>query len=528
MNHSSPANLRDWQTVLAIDSDKWACAVYRANFPGVRVECGPVADFIGTLPYADIILGGFPCQPHSLAGKRKASSDSRDGGDDFVAAIAKVRPRMFLGENVAGILSSEDGRYVQRLVKRMGEAGYEAGYEVQIKTLDAVNFGVPQFRNRVWFWGIRADLYRDGMRQSWPKPTHAWPPPEPCMFGMQLQAGVTVGQALNIGDFIRHVRGAGVERRDHPPTEPSPKIYDLGAPGTGLQVIRGSNGKEDVSGQMQQMREFAATVSAGSCGNIEGDGESVALCGLRSTEIRVHGGRRTGGPGHEVPERDITEEPAQTLGDMGHGLRNGEPRLVIQSHAERPTAEPSPTVQAGSRSGGGDGIYVRRDRGAGLLERGGERRTLKAGGNYDGTGKQGGGCPPVVAYRWSDAMLQKHPPASPASTVQAKYFKGGAEGLLQWKKTADGLWVRRLTPLECLRLQSGPDDFRWPDGIGKTAMYRCIGNGQASLMVYRLRQCIEMVDPDSKTVIDLFCGGGIGAVGWAGRFWSYDAEGVLA
>ncbi len=141
--------------------------------------------------------------------------------------------------------------------------------------------------------------------------------------------------------------------------------------------------------------------------------------------------------------------------------------------------------------------------------------------------------------------------ASPASTIQAKFFKGGAEGLVSMdgrfeskpsptilNGTADetsghsggpepiahmkrnGL-VRRLTPLECARLQSMPDDFKWPEKISKTAMYKIVGNGQASLMVWHLRQAIQKSDPSVETVIDLFCGGGVGAVGLHGRFWEY-------
>lgn len=147
-----------WKVIRAIDFDPKAVETYRLNIAADAVVCGSVEDMIDTLPYADVVLGGFPCQPHSLAGKREASADERDGGPDFVAAIAKVKPRMFLGENVAGILTSENGRYVQRLVASMEQAGYV----VAVKTLDAVNFGVPQFRERVWFWGIRKDLYAAG------------------------------------------------------------------------------------------------------------------------------------------------------------------------------------------------------------------------------------------------------------------------------------------------------------------------------------------------------------------------------
>lgn len=156
--------------------------------------------------------------------------------------------------------------------------------------------------------------------------------------------------------------------------------------------------------------------------------------------------------------------------------------------------------------------------------------------------------PRIHEYRWSDAMLAKHPPASPASpasTVQAKWFKGGAEGLVEVLENpaqtiASGnrepwpneeyrrKFIRRLTPLECLRLQSGPDDFRWPAGITKTAMYRIIGNSIPSGLAHALSEAVKAVDPEARTLVDLFCGGGIGAVGWHGRVWRYEPEGVTA
>lgn len=209
------------------------------------------------------------------------------------------------------------------------------------------------------------------------------------------------------------------------------------------------------------------------------------------------------------------------------------------SRRDHPVTEPCPTISANMATGGGAGLMA------------------------------------VIEYRWSDAMLTKHPPASPASpapTVQAKWFKGGAEGLLavgaayncrgkgdggnQWRDTnepaptlntngLDGIdhpahtisgesrepiqgwkdkgYVRRLTPDECLRLQSGPDDFTWPDKITKTAKYRVVGNGWACRMGAVFAEAFAMADPESLTVIDLFCGGGLGAVGWHGRFWSYGA-----
>ncbi len=81
--------------------------------------------------------------------------------------------------------------------------------------------------------------------------------------------------------------------------------------------------------------------------------------------------------------------------------------------------------------------------------------------------------------------------------------------------------MRRLTPDECMRLQSAPDDFRWPEKISKTAKYRIAGNGWATKMGAVFAEAFALADPDSHSVIDLFCGGGLGACGWHGRYWSY-------
>lgn len=392
--------MNDWRTILAIDHDAKACEVYRANIDAERVECGNVADFIDGMPYADVILGGPPCQPYSSAGKQQGDEDARDCVPDFCAAVERVRPRMFLMEEVDAF--AEQAKFqpvLQRTVKRLRESGYD----VDLRVLDAVNFGVPQFRRRAWLWGIRKDLGEVIARRKWPTPTHVWPHPDgPCMFGGSLLPAVTVGQAL------------------------------------GLDAWRS-----------------------------EGNASSPRYGEVRSAQM------------------------------------------------------PCCTLVGGSSSAN----------------------------TYGG----------IIGYRWSDAMREKHPPASPAPTVQAKWYKGGAEGLLSvdgrtWESRHptptpaepmvtlrgrsprdngrctesvinDGLKVRRLTPDECARLQSMPDDFIWPDSVKKTHRYRVIGNGWASLMANRMSEAFSAADPESRTVIDLFCGGGCGAVGWHGRAWERRACG---
>ena len=123
----------------------------------------------------------------------------------------------------------------------------------------------------------------------------------------------------------------------------------------------------------------------------------------------------------------------------------------------------------------------------------------------------------------------------PCPTISAGgHETGGSEPIHNRKRSG---FIRRLTPYECARLQScpgdfiwpdiatkpAPDDFVWPDGITKTAMYSVIGNGWSCAHSHAFSLAFALTDPESHTVVDLFCGGGLAAVGWHGRFWRYEA-----
>lgn len=509
-----------WRTLLAIDFDKHAVECYRANFPGVQVEHASVADWIDRLPEADVILGGPPCQPFSNAGKGDGESDKRDCIPDFLAAVRRVRPRMFLMENVPGLLGARHARYIGGVVTEMESMGYA----VDVRELDAVNFGVPQFRTRVWFWGIRSDVHAAGARHRWPVQTHTWPAPVAGgLFGEghHLEPGVTVREALGLNfgeptsartEYVasspKNIRGPSDLVKRQPHAHEDEPMCTLGAHTmplvTGDRVLmntkqhRSLQGIDEPSGTLQHddRRELLLQSHADPAQSI--DTPSPTL--------------RSGGAGHD----------GCCLRVIGGGSN---PHFIGEARTDRDiTDEPSTTIPCGDRFGNVLPVLAY-DHGVAELDK--PSPALKAGGNFDDGGKQGGGCPPqlqIEKYRWSDAMLRKHPPAAPAApaaTVQAKWFKGGAEGLLavtEWKHKGD-LWVRRLAPLECARLQSMPDDFIWPASIKKTHAYRIIGNGWASLMAKRMSESLAAADPKSVTVIDLFCGGGLGAVGWHGRAW---------
>ena len=75
-----------------------------------------------------LLSGGFPCQPHSIAGKRQASGDERDLWGEFSRIICETKPRWVLGENVLGLLSSENGRFFGRVLRDLAQLGYRVGW----------------------------------------------------------------------------------------------------------------------------------------------------------------------------------------------------------------------------------------------------------------------------------------------------------------------------------------------------------------------------------------------------------------
>lgn len=98
------------------------------------------------LPTADLICGGFPCQPHSLSGKRKASEDDRDLWGEYARIIRECQPKWVLAENVPGLLSSENGRFFGRVLATLDASGYD----VEWQSISATAFGAPHIRERVY------------------------------------------------------------------------------------------------------------------------------------------------------------------------------------------------------------------------------------------------------------------------------------------------------------------------------------------------------------------------------------------
>lgn len=155
--------------LLLNEFDACACQTLRLNRPKWNVLEGDVAevDFTPWRDKVDFISGGFPCQAFSYAGKKGGLNDTR--GTLFfqlARAVSEVQPKVFMGENVKGLLSHEEGRTLDIIKNVIHELGYTL---VEPRILKAIMYQVPQKRERLILVAIRND-YANRVRFHWPSP----------------------------------------------------------------------------------------------------------------------------------------------------------------------------------------------------------------------------------------------------------------------------------------------------------------------------------------------------------------------
>jgi DNA (cytosine-5)-methyltransferase 1 len=148
-----------WENIFHCEWNPFGQKVLKYHFPNsISYEDITKTDFTIHRGRIDILTGGFPCQPYSMAGKRLGKEDERHLWPEMLRAIREIRPRWVVGENVLGLVNWSGG-----LVFHEVQADLEAeGYEVQPYVLPACAVNAPHRRDRVWFVA-----YRDiGSRQE--------------------------------------------------------------------------------------------------------------------------------------------------------------------------------------------------------------------------------------------------------------------------------------------------------------------------------------------------------------------------
>jgi DNA (cytosine-5)-methyltransferase 1 len=146
-----------WETLAWCEWNEFGQKVLRHHFPNAE-GFGDITktDFTKYANRIDILTGGFPCQPYSLAGKRLGKEDDRHLWPEMLRAIREIQPTYVVGENVFGIVNWNGG-----LVFNEVQADLEAeGYEVQPFVLPACAVNAPHRRDRVWFVAYNNDRNR--------------------------------------------------------------------------------------------------------------------------------------------------------------------------------------------------------------------------------------------------------------------------------------------------------------------------------------------------------------------------------
>ncbi len=178
-----------------VENNKHACASLCENFDAEKVFFEDVRDFnLETLDNIDLVAGGPPCQPFSLGGKHQADRDKRDMFPAAIHAIERLKPKAFIFENVKGLLRKTFADYFECILLRLTYPSFNAEvssdwqqhldelrsasnlscpgtkYNVQLKLINAANYGMPQNRDRVIIVGIRSDLH---CKWIFPAETHS-------------------------------------------------------------------------------------------------------------------------------------------------------------------------------------------------------------------------------------------------------------------------------------------------------------------------------------------------------------------
>ena len=141
-----------WNNIFQVEIDKFCQKVLHKNFPNTK-KYEDIKKFKGTKYRGriDVISGGFPCQPFSVAGKRKGKEDDRYLWDEMLRVISEIKPSFVVGENVTGILSMGFGQMLTELES--------VGYRTETFIIPACAVNAPHKRERAWIVAYLPEIY---------------------------------------------------------------------------------------------------------------------------------------------------------------------------------------------------------------------------------------------------------------------------------------------------------------------------------------------------------------------------------
>ena len=425
-----------WNPVAFSEIEKFPSEVLAHHYPGVP-NLGDMSNYkewnFGEKSI-DLLVGGTPCQSFSVAGLRKGLEDPRGNlALIYCGILDKFRPKWFIWENVPGVLSSSKGRDFGSFLGAVGELGYGFSYRV----LDAQNFGVPQRRRRVFVVGHLGD----------------WRPAAEVLFEPE--------------SLSRHIEESRKKRKD------TPRDSTLGIDTSGPLQARDCNGPNSdglnktsakmipevfenhgTDSRVKKIDNVCTTVTA-RWGTGGGNIPFVLNNPIALAENTIGGKPLNGGNGNGFTENG----PMYTLNATGvHGVAHGfEPGIAKrEGNPSRFTEEKSPTLRANM---GDNQVAVAHSVAVDVYNQ-----------SIDGD----------VAATITSAVGGTNTSGSKVLEVAHTLFNNMA--------------VRKLTPIECERLQGFPDGYtsikeNCPDGH----RYKAMGNSMAVPVMKWIGERIELV-----------------------------------
>ena len=218
------------KTLEHVEFDKACCETLRTNRPNWNVVCNDIhnVDFTEFANKIDIVTGGFPCQAFSYAGKKLGFEDTRGTlFHEFARCVKEVNPKMFLAENVRGLVSHDEGRTLSTIL-----SVFEGlGYKVQKQVLNACYYGVGQKRERIVIIGIRKDLDIDF---EYPTPDEKWTTLKEALKDCPVSAGVQYSEKKRKVLSLVPAGGCWVDLPDDIAKEYMGKSYNSGGGRRGM------------------------------------------------------------------------------------------------------------------------------------------------------------------------------------------------------------------------------------------------------------------------------------------------------
>lgn len=444
------------ETAWMVEKDPFAQKVLRYRFPGIPLFDDVQEVGAHNLEPVDVITAGWPCQDLSVAGKRAGLKGARSGlFHEAVRVIRELGPRYFVGENVPGLFSSGGGWDFAAVLDEMEESG---ALDIAWRVLDAQWFGVPQRRRRIF---LVADF-----------------------------AGERAGEILSLSE--------GVQRHPAPGREAGQAVAALTSNGVG------TCGADDNQGQAGHLLAYTRKPNGVAGGNPARYGKGTDS---DATDTLVT--HTLTSEGHDASEdgtgRGTPLVPAYALdphitanGEKSHeGHSKGGPtafglseELAFSHRAERTQAIAFAQLTTGGGKPEPVGFHTTQDPihvedGSPCLGQGTKNGFGATGVLTTGGGKPGQGYPAVAfaldpyASTNSEQSHAAHAKGGPRALGIGEDNLAFSHRAERTQSVAQGMAVRRLTPLEAERLQGFPDGWTDIPGASDSARYRALGNAWA-------------------------------------------------